>query len=243
MTIDIFEPPESSAEENMKRDSRYLDEVSFQTRPLLNFYAWEKPSLTYGYFIKPFDCLNIDEVRSRGIDVAQRPTGGGIVMHWCDLAFSLVVPSTHSLYCAKPIESYQKINAIVLQAVVTFLGKRSPIDLLESENSHALKENKKFCMAHPTRYDVMLDGKKIGGAAQRRTREGLLHQGSICLRLPEVDELRSLINMDVPVAETMGVMSCSLIEKNAVFEEERKKLKQHLIDEFSMCAFTGIRKL
>ena len=33
--------------------------------------------------------------------------------------------------------------------------------------------------ANPVRDDVMMDGRKIAGAAQRRTRRGLLQQGSI----------------------------------------------------------------
>jgi lipoate-protein ligase A len=35
------------------------------------------------------------------------------------------------------------------------------------------------CFANPVRADVMVDGRKIAGAAQRRTRHGLLQQGSI----------------------------------------------------------------
>jgi len=35
------------------------------------------------------------------------------------------------------------------------------------------------CFANPVRADVLIDGRKIAGAAQRRTRQGLLHQGSI----------------------------------------------------------------
>src|SRR2546423_1117404 len=35
------------------------------------------------------------------------------------------------------------------------------------------------CFANPVRADVLLDGRKIAGAAQRRTTRGLLHQGSI----------------------------------------------------------------
>jgi lipoate-protein ligase A len=35
------------------------------------------------------------------------------------------------------------------------------------------------CFANPVRADVMADGRKIAGAAQRRTRRGLLQQGSI----------------------------------------------------------------
>ena len=36
-----------------------------------------------------------------------------------------------------------------------------------------------LCFANPVRTDVMIDSRKIAGAAQRRTRAGLLHQGSI----------------------------------------------------------------
>ena len=35
------------------------------------------------------------------------------------------------------------------------------------------------CFANPVHADVMVDGRKIAGAAQRRTRRGLLQQGSI----------------------------------------------------------------
>jgi lipoyl(octanoyl) transferase len=35
------------------------------------------------------------------------------------------------------------------------------------------------CFANPVRADVLIDGRKIAGAAQRRTRRGLLQQGSI----------------------------------------------------------------
>ncbi len=42
------------------------------------------------------------------------------------------------------------------------------------------------CFANPVRDDVMLLGRKIAGAAQRRTRGGFLHQGSI--QLPGLHE-------------------------------------------------------
>jgi lipoate-protein ligase A len=38
---------------------------------------------------------------------------------------------------------------------------------------------KTHCFANPVHADVMLNGRKIAGAAQRRTRRGLLQQGSI----------------------------------------------------------------
>jgi lipoate-protein ligase A len=38
---------------------------------------------------------------------------------------------------------------------------------------------RRLCFANPVEADVMIDNRKIAGAAQRRTRAGLLHQGSI----------------------------------------------------------------
>jgi len=39
--------------------------------------------------------------------------------------------------------------------------------------------SRRLCFANPVSADVMIDSRKIAGAAQRRTRAGLLHQGSI----------------------------------------------------------------
>ena len=43
-----------------------------------------------------------------------------------------------------------------------------------------------LCFANPVSADVMIDSRKIAGAAQRRTRAGLLHQGSIQLAIGRV---------------------------------------------------------
>ena len=43
----------------------------------------------------------------------------------------------------------------------------------------------KPCFANPVPFDLLAAGQKIAGGAQRRTRYGLLHQGSIQGALPE----------------------------------------------------------
>ena len=35
------------------------------------------------------------------------------------------------------------------------------------------------CFTNPTRYDVLHNGAKVAGSAQRRTQDGILHQGSL----------------------------------------------------------------
>ena len=53
---------------------------------------------------------------------------------------------------------------------------------IESEltsQAHAIESE--ACFAKPVRFDIIAAERKLSGAAQRRTREGMLHQGSILL--------------------------------------------------------------
>jgi lipoate-protein ligase A len=50
---------------------------------------------------------------------------------------------------------------------------------LATEKALSAQLGGNICFASPVRADVLLDGRKIAGAAQRRTRRGLLQQGSI----------------------------------------------------------------
>ena len=64
-------------------------------------------------------------------------------------------------------ESYEAIHRIVAALL--------PGAELASADSTA----NAACFARPVVYDVLVSGAKVAGAAQRRTRHGLLHQGSI----------------------------------------------------------------
>jgi lipoate-protein ligase A len=45
------------------------------------------------------------------------------------------------------------------------------------------------CFQKPVRFDIVAADRKLSGAAQRRTREGLLHQGSILLPDPQLNSI------------------------------------------------------
>ena len=67
------------------------------------------------------------------------------------------------------------LNGIGQQAVVAG-GDDAGLALATEATITASDDN---CFANPVRADVMVDGRKVAGAAQRRTRRGLLQQGSI----------------------------------------------------------------
>jgi lipoate-protein ligase A len=61
-----------SAKENMDRDEKFLQELKPDDFPILHFYDFEKPSATFGIFMKPELFLT----KTHGLDLAKRPTGG-----------------------------------------------------------------------------------------------------------------------------------------------------------------------
>lgn len=195
--LQIFNTGTSTAEENMRFDAKLLENLDPAGPPILHLYAWTRPSATYGYFIQPENHLNL----KTPIDFARRPTGGGIVFHIWDLAFSFLMPSEHPHFSFSTLANYQFVNQAVLKTVQTYFSL-SPE--LTPENAPSLGDDcQNFCMAKPTQYDVAYQGKKMAGAAQRRRRQGYLHQGTISLCPPNQDLLHQVLLSKADVLPAM----------------------------------------
>jgi len=167
------------AQQNMDNDYGFLKGVKSSDKPILTFYEWGGPALTYGYFVNPDDYLV-----KNSFQMGKRPTGGGILFHSIDCAFSLIIPSSHPKLSLNTLENYRLVNGLIREALLS-LGFK--VEILEQGCTHL-----RFCMAKPTVYDLVIEGKKAVGAAQRRSKEGLLHQGSIALRMPGLQEKAAL---------------------------------------------------
>lgn len=150
---------------NMAIDEALLESV---TQPTIRFYRWDHPALSFGYFGKAVEVEDYSSER----EIVRRWTGGGIVFHGEDLTYSLVIPASDSAFGESSMSIYKETHAAIRAALAT-TGKTS--ELAED----AFPRISESCFANPVRADVMLNGKKIAGAAQRRTRGGLLQQGSI----------------------------------------------------------------
>jgi lipoate-protein ligase A len=138
--------------------------------PVLRIYEWTVPALSLGYF-QPA-ALAIE-----GRPFVRRYTGGGLVDHARDVTYTLVLPRAHPWMQLSAPESYRHIHHGV-QAALAACGIAS--DLTPT----AFDVESDACFAKPVRFDIVADERKLSGAAQRRTREGLLHQGSILLPDP-----------------------------------------------------------
>jgi lipoate-protein ligase A len=146
-----------------------IDEALLETAavPALRFYRWQRPSISFGYFGKFADVA--DEQQRR--EIVRRWTGGGIVYHGDDLTYSLVLPAEVAGRFRSSRVIYSQVHSAIQQALC---GVRE-VTLATA----AAPKISDACFANAVEADVLLSGKKIAGAAQRRTRSGLLHQGSI----------------------------------------------------------------
>jgi len=232
MAWNILETKAASAEANMQLDAKLLENLEGQEGPILHLYEWEKPSATFGYFIKPEDLLDLEEAQKRGLDLARRPTGGGVVFHLWDLAFSVLVPSKSKLFSTNTLDNYNLVNRVVKDVVKEFLGISEEIGLIPDDAPFQDQTCTHFCMARPTKYDVMLQGKKIAGAAQRKTKDGFLHQGTIALLRPD-QELLGAVLPSGAVREAMMQNTFPLLSDLKDLKEGRKGLCEHLKRHFT----------
>jgi lipoate---protein ligase len=204
-----------SASENMRFDTELLEKAHTFSSPILHLYEWAGESATYGYFTDPAELLNLENAQKLSLDLARRPTGGGIVFHLWDMAFSVLVPSHCPEFSTNTLENYAFVNNAVLSSVKEFLGNIPPLSLTPDDFSPWDSDCSRFCMAKPTKYDVMWEGKKIAGAAQRKTKKGYLHQGTIALVMPPLDYLDQILLPGTRVKEAMLAHTCPLLGRSS----------------------------
>lgn len=156
---------------NMAVDEALLESTA---TPLLRFYRWRRPSLSFGYFGHYEEAA----AQSGHREIVRRWTGGGIVPHGDDLTYSVIIPATNAFFAHSSLEIYAKLHESIRLAL-------QANDIEASLAGAAAPKISEACFANAVRADVLSNGQKIAGAAHRRTRAGLLHQGSIqCRDLP-----------------------------------------------------------
>jgi lipoate-protein ligase A len=209
----ILDSGKSSAPAHMGKDEQLLHSLKFEQKPILHFYEFERPSFTYGYFTKVEKFLKPEGISSLGLDHAKRPTGGGITFHMSDFTFSILIPNTFPTYSHNPLINYAFIHSIVSKVLEKVFKKR--FDYLQTEKKEGIEG---FCSTKPTQYDLLYQGKKICGAAQRKKPWGYLHQGTIFLAPIQPCFTKDLFINDQVLGQ---------IEKSAYYPIELKQLNTY----------------
>ena len=153
---------------NMALDEVLLESAPALGCPVLRFYGWAESAASFGYSQRWAEIEKMTPLRP----LVRRPTGGGLVPHDNDWTYSLIFPPEHFWNRYKAAESYRRVHEWLRDA----FGQMNVPTTLSPQRQ---KEIPGQCFSGAEKDDLLWHGRKIAGAAQRRTRNGLLIQGSV----------------------------------------------------------------
>ncbi|MEO1999342.1 MAG: lipoate--protein ligase [Planctomycetaceae bacterium] len=144
----------------------------------VRMYRWSDPTVSLGYFQDPSELARAFPA-GRELPVVRRLTGGGALLHHHEWTYACVVPRGHIL-SAEPIRIYE----VVHQAMMELLYLKGVVCQLP--RPVATQSSADFlCHTRRDRFDVVCQGHKILGSAQRRRRGCVLQHGSLLTRASE----------------------------------------------------------
>lgn len=162
---------------NMAVDEALLESAAEDDTCSLRWYRWNEPTISLGYFQK-----NESEVQNQSwnsLPRVRRLSGGGAILHHHELTYSFTLPASHPLSKSPP-DLYVTIHQPIIDVLarhglkVTFRGIN-----LKPELEPFL------CFGRGDERDLVYEGNKILGSAQRRRRGAIVQHGSLLLLTSE----------------------------------------------------------
>ena len=164
-----------SGAENMRIDQEHLA----QGVNCIRFYGWEPACLTYGNAQNPEREFDLNALQNAGIDCVKRPTGGRAVLHIQELTYSVCGQICVGDWSVSLAQTYAEINR-VLAIGFNALNLGVILDRGELPDVGFVKGGiSKPCFASTSQSELVFEGRKVVGSAQRRTRDAFLQHGSI----------------------------------------------------------------
>jgi lipoyl(octanoyl) transferase len=148
--------------------------------PVLRFYTWDPPTVSLGRFQKIETTVDTAACRKHGIDVVKRVTGGRAVLHREELSYSIIARVDNPLFPDGVLGTYRTI-ASCLAAGLQNLGIPAEIVARGSARASLAEKREKnpACFSSSSWYEIVVNGRKIIGSAQRRLSHSFLQHGSI----------------------------------------------------------------
>lgn len=147
-----------------------------ESPPTLRFYGWDRPAVSLGYHQSPEKVLDMAAVNAHALTVVKRPTGGRAVLHGDDLTYSVALPA-NGPWAVSVTEAYRMLSEALQRGF-----RRAGVEVtLARGHRGGLRPGPLPCFASTARHELVWNGRKLVGSAQRRLRGGLLQQGSIPL--------------------------------------------------------------
>lgn len=242
----------AAGEWNMAVDEALLEAAANERQCSLRFYRWAEPTLSLGYFQS---CEKRDQhVASRNCAMVRRASGGGAILHDHELTYSLAVPEDHPL-AADRLGTYRVVHESLIRTLAKWKIAAKLFDRIDKPTAHAkpAAEHEPFlCFQRRAPGDVIVDGEKIAGSAQRRCRGAVLQHGSVLFEksfaAPELNGLKELSNTPILAEEFLqawleelsGTLAISW-RHGELSQEQRCRAERLVAEKYASAAWTNAR--
>ncbi|WP_339684600.1 biotin/lipoate A/B protein ligase family protein [Gimesia maris] len=184
----MIEPAPLSGSRNMAIDETLLESAANQQRCTLRWYQWNQPTISLGYFQKN-EAEDSAEIW-KDLPRVRRLSGGGAILHHHELTYSFALPGSHPL-AKTPPELYVAIH----QPIIDVLAAHG-LQVQFRGVSFRSKSEPFLCFGRGDERDLVYQGQKILGSAQRRRRGAIVQHGSLLLLTSEhASEFPGLLNL------------------------------------------------
>lgn len=161
---------------NMAVDEFLFLSMGEETRTILRFYQWTRPTASLGFGQKADLVVDSGFCARNGIDIVRRVTGGKLVLHHREVTYS-VTSNDAEAFTPTLGGSYKRVS----QALVKGLEKMGLAASLAAKAPPFYAQGTMPCFSQPAQDEIEIGGLKIVGSAQKRTAGRFLQHGSIPL--------------------------------------------------------------
>lgn len=148
-----------------------LDEsLAREALPTARLFTWNPPAMSLGWKQPRPAWLEPKRWQAAGLELVERPTGGGVAVHGSDCSIAVVVPRDASIplgvvmatVCRSAVRICRSYG-VEAETVVDVRGTRRVI----------------YCLTELSSYAVLAGSRKLAGFALRRYPQSWLIQGSL----------------------------------------------------------------
>lgn len=157
---------------NMAVDEAVFRNYCISKVPVLRIYGWQRPFVSLGYNQRAREVL----VSNNGIPFVRRLTGGAAILHNQEITYSLSCRLSDLDLPCKVKDSYAKLCAFLIE-FYSLLGLKA--DFAKDYSREVSSPEGNFCFSSLQYFDVVINKRKLGGNAQRRSRDMIFQHGSI----------------------------------------------------------------
>lgn len=162
----------SGPAENMAADEALLESAA-AGRASLRFYGWQQATLSLGYFQS--ESVARAEPARAALPWVRRPTGGDALVHDREVTYALALPPGPP-WQTRGGSWLRDMHEIIATALAA-LGVPAQV----CSAAQVQLRGPVLCFLHHTPGDLVLQGAKVVGSAQRRRHGALLQHGGILL--------------------------------------------------------------